>query len=1370
MKALINEVLSPFEESYRPLVIEYGKRLSEYSRVYDVLVFMARKSICFAEALRYADLVSFQSIVTSNRILDFNLDWIKGKRVAIIDDALITGTSIYKAKNKLNKYCSVVDVFVLCVNEDYWSKELINPEMPYAVLSDQQTAEICSDIVDSISLVPVPYATDYPLYSGFLIYSSDYEALFSNGDWIVSDVSSSLQQRNNVHTKTFEPTSEIYRKLYESLGIDLSSNCLVKVRFYERKKKGYHWCSILPIIAFEPLKKDDIDRLFFGIMSFGDIENDKYEKWFFSTSAEDFNCDDSYKAKLRIINYIVSSRLADIWFESIQKCMIKKVKYSLDVHGINYLFPFIMVDDVIRIINKKGVMFSVGVNNNVRFSNNDGHIPYAGDIDFGSKYEGTDGWSVEMCLMQPFISLYKYYELKARVIAKEQGIKIFEDPVIRKKYEKYVRRLEYGFSLKEIGGWLKHLDGSRLPVKKAISLFLDKMIDRGVVVPMTCVKDDYVFRGYRHGEDVNFGLEEKKIVGFMLTSFCQGLGKKYLSGVDIEKATVLLIRRGLDEGFLIKPEKFIMGAPNTIGIRFSLHGAVVEQNSKSLFDHQSGCSIRDIMTQAGYLTPIKVNSVLTKEDNESDVEQYQVTFDQNNREGIKERGLLQAKKNGLILGSLRANARKLNKKARLTKREITLLATISSTRDLLAALGAEISVASRGFNNSIERYLREYEADSDINKMVRFMRDAKNNHVFVSIHSGSWKYHEYINNTVWSLIDRIKRGFEEENKDLNAIEWDEMWSGKQRLLNMEDKILSDLIISAERWIFEMRLYYLLYEISFLFCHLNMRDDKNTQRLAKIQNELRLVQNDIIRFDKSLASLIDQLLGKIKIFQIDYKKLKYFAIKNMKTKSAEAIDLIKTIDFVAGNYGVINEFYKYAHCMLLKINAPHTRQGEMFSKIKDYISSQILIYSKKYNLIENSVRIVPSEFFGNNQSLILLVAYGNKEFDFLSGVMVNIIKKYFNSLDFRFIFLHDMPPNMRIYAPKTSTDFYGKMAYEALVELEKEYTDVDNKVYLACTGQKYTKKAYVSEDIETYFEKMEDNLEVFVQDISKSLFIEKYKFKSEEIMKNKKVDVGIITVVADEARAVNSVLVNYPGFVDEVPGMQTGYDYSIGYLPSRDSDMHSIACVQSLKQGNTAIMPLYQAMVEEYDPYLMVLIGISGRIDQEYSICDVCVPNYVLNYDFRAETPEGVKRTFDPLPPLEQWIVKIITRMQRKFSEELVFDACEDSYKEKFCVSLGPIGSGGAVVKDEDSEIKDWLKSTSRKTSSLETEAVGFAQQYQSNQLKKGLSTKGFMIIRGISDKADQDKDKKYRVQPAKNAMLFLEKFLSFTNKSFEGDI
>ena len=52
--------------------------------------------------------------------------------------------------------------------------------------------------------------------------------------------------------------------------------------------------------------------------------------------------------------------------------------------------------------------------------------------------------------------------------------------------------------------------------------------------------------------------------------------------------------------------------------------------------------------------------------------------------------------------------------------------------------------------------------------------------------------------------------------------------------------------------------------------------------------------------------------------------------------------------------------------------------------------------------------------------------------------------------------------------------------------------------------------------------MEDNLEVFVQDISKSLFIEKYKFKSEEIMKNKKVDVGIITVVADEARAVNSV--------------------------------------------------------------------------------------------------------------------------------------------------------------------------------------------------------------------------------------------------------
>lgn len=1369
MKDLVKEVLSPFKECYHSLIIEYGKRLSEYSREYDVLIFMARKSVCFAEMLRYLRLSNFESIVTSNRILDFDLNWLKGKRVAIIDDALITGTSLYQVKKKLSDICLSVDVYVLCINEEFWSKELIEPKKPYAVLSDIQTAEICSDIVDSISLVPIPYATDYPLYPGFVIDESDYEALFSSGDWMISDVSSSLQQRKNVFTKTFEPTKEIYRKLTESVGMDLSSNCLVKVRFYERvyerKRKNIHWCCVLPIVAFEPLEKEVIDKIFDELMSFGGISENKYRKWFSDSKLDVEACDESYSAKLRLINYVIASRLAAIWFESVQKPMLNKDKGKLDVHGVNYLFPYNIVDDVLSIMSKKGLIFSEKLKSSIRFDDNEKHIPYTEDIEIGTRYCGADGWSIEMCLTQPFISLYDNYELKAREIAKEYGKKIFEDEDIKSKYKKYVKRLDYGFSLKEISVWLRHLNRENYPVKKAISIFLDKMIDRGVVVPMICVKDNFVFRAYRHGEDVNFGLEEKRIVGIMLASFSKGLGKKELSGVDIEKATVMLIRRGLDEGFLVKPEKNVMGAPNTIGIRFSLHGAVVEQNSKTLYDHNSKCSIRDILVQAGYLSideNVKTKGI--------DSKYYRIAIEGKKQDGVREIGIVQAKKLGYILGTLRAEGKKIKKKSRLTRRELILLATISSTRDLLAALGAEINIASQVFLNSMERYLRKYEDASEIDSMLSYLRDAKRNYLFVAIHSGSWKYHEYKQGQVWKIINRIRLGFEEEGKDLNALEWESLWAGKQNQLHLEDERLGDLILEASRWIFEMRIYYLLYEIAFIFFYKHPASFNGSASQFKIVNELRILQQDIKNYDIAVASLIDKLIDRVELCIIDSEKLKSYSIKKIKEKCAEAIDLTKTIDLVAGNYGIINEYYRYANSLLIKVSKQSSRLEDIINNIRDYIVSQIHIYSKKYNLIDNSIRVVPVEYFGERNDMILVVSYANKEFEFLIDLVVGIMKKFIAKSDFGFIMMYGMPPNMRFYAPKATTEFYGKMAYDALRGLEKKYDKLDNNLHLACTGMYYTKKSEVSSCIGEVFSKVNADSILFVEDICAKLFIETYQLDYLNIMKNGSVDVGIITVVADEARAVNAVLKKYSGFMQEVAGERTGYDYTIGNIPSKDGQVHTVACVQALKQGNTAIMPIYQAMVDEFNPILIVLIGIGGRVDNELDICDVCVPNYVLNYDFRAETKEGPKRTFDPLPPLEQWIIKIISRMQREWGEILEFDACDDSYRNKFRVSLGPIGSGGAVVKDENSETKEWLKTVSRKVSSLDTEATGFAQQYQSDKLKPHINTKGFMIVRGISDKADADKNKDYRIQPATNAMLFLEKFLSLSNKSFIGDV
>jgi hypothetical protein len=75
-----------------------------------------------------------------------------------------------------------------------------------------------------------------------------------------------------------------------------------------------------------------------------------------------------------------------------------------------------------------------------------------------------------------------------------------------------------------------------------------------------------------------------------------------------------------------------------------------------------------------------------------------------------------------------------------------------------------------------------------------------------------------------------------------------------------------------------------------------------------------------------------------------------------------------------------------------------------------------------------------------------------------------------------------------------------------------------------------------------------------------------------------------------------------------------------------------------------------------------------------------------------------------------------------------------------------------------------LQSVSRKTRAVETEAVGVARQFQSDKLKNSIDTKGYLVIRGISDNADIGKNKEYRYHPAMNAMIFLKELLTEAEK------
>ena len=100
----------------------------------------------------------------------------------------------------------------------------------------------------------------------------------------------------------------------------------------------------------------------------------------------------------------------------------------------------------------------------------------------------------------------------------------------------------------------------------------------------------------------------------------------------------------------------------------------------------------------------------------------------------------------------------------------------------------------------------------------------------------------------------------------------------------------------------------------------------------------------------------------------------------------------------------------------------------------------------------------------------------------------------------------------------------------------------------------------------------------------------------------------------------------------------------------------------------------------------------------------------------------------------------------------------------FKVTQAPIGSGEAIVKARRSEIKKYLKDIDYRTAVVEKEAMGFLQYYFEQGIERESGLEGVVILRGISDKADAEKDDLFQVKAAENCMIVLKKFL----ESIEG--
>jgi hypothetical protein len=572
----IKEVLlAQFEPDIARQLIAFGQSLAKIDA--DIVVFLARKSLRLYDILLKLGVPPVEKCVVSDRVLDMSLEPFRGKRVALIDDTLIVGTSLAKIKKMLEQVGATVATHVFCIDETWHCPDLIDPDQATVQLSDDRVMTFCTGEVRAMSLLPVPYLVDFPLTHPFRLKPNEIGALLSNTEWEALKLSTRVQESHGVSAFTLFPSEGLLSEFARCLGPKLYA-CLdlIKVRIWARRARDSWAVQAVPIITLGPLKEDALAQL-----------NEQLVTLILGSAGE-LSCLHgsvaSARACQRLTQFILSAALGHSFMSGVQERIGRNLRWQFDENETDRHYGPWLHDEMTALArdSHKHLLARVamisGVSKLRRVA-----IPKA-VRDWTAKSIGVDTTGKPIRTKQKrnqrvslladfaeiFGRIYDTREIPARKEARQLGAAYLNAESETPNRD----RLEKGVPWQLLVEWMARLTGiprTRVSVN-TFSLLLDLCNDVGIAVPITCTDDGIVYRGYRHGEDVKFADGELALSYDVAEAFLQTAGVNSIPRLVCEKLLVLLIKIGASQRFL----EVLYGATGTDGvgrIGFDLKGA-----------------------------------------------------------------------------------------------------------------------------------------------------------------------------------------------------------------------------------------------------------------------------------------------------------------------------------------------------------------------------------------------------------------------------------------------------------------------------------------------------------------------------------------------------------------------------------------------------------------------------------------------------------------------------------------------------------------------------------------------------------------------------------------------------------------------------
>ena len=910
MKENQKKFLSQFDQPLRKHIINFCNTIS--SKEYDVYILLARKAACFIDTLMELELVEMNGKIVSDRVLEFDTSWLTNKKVAIIDDTIISGTSIYKLIKKLEDInIQKIDVYAFCINEYWYVEEMLLRDdgtsylnQPYLKLDHTSSLRFCRNIVEALSITPRPYNIDFSIYENIKLSSSKIDKLFEASYWKITDTTSTKQKENNVFCYTINPTKSFIKRYNEKLGWEISEIACLKLRLYAEKNidpqnKITYLSKIVPFIIFNPISVNNANRIIESICEQEEISIDDLTPQLKTDSA-----------KLNFIQFYYADKLFQTWLECATETIVITSKFVKNKRSLYFLFPPKVLDIIDQMHTKEKTSKS---NLKNLFSDNE-YIPLDNTKEELNPIENLFN------LTNLFLKLYYEKELPARRIVKKINKEAFEDPT----YKEEVERLENGISVNELKSVISKSVNNFSDTNQILSLFLDKYIDNGIIVPITVSKDGYIYRGYRHGEEVVWGNYNNRLLGKYFNKYLTNIEAKELSQTYFQKLLVLFLKIGLKEDIL---EEYSTSTPRKLktkllSVKAHLFGMVSDYDELEPHETKVHLPIIDPNIKSYWTTSFLQDLdiiILNKNKNfEFNFEKFETSYTSDMEDGepsdIDPSDLDRVYDIADIFGFLRKNKQ-------LNEDDLVLLTSCVNLHDNTASLAAELQIYLNGIDRYRNKIFSGVTSEFTVQKL-KILRDINENYIWTAINSGYFKFLNYSEGNGLNCIQNVEKYLEEQGKNSEARIWRRYWridmdlsKGEVNELNLTNRKMGHLLLEAN--ITFAIIHILIYELLARQNKLESHFDSLYKNIDEYKQKIGDIDKKIseIKTNESLNTLSDEkknLRRKIKNTTKEIDNLKNYPKDNI-----DFLENIKNLIFKqdlpfhnSSNYSKIsNDFYK-----------------------------------------------------------------------------------------------------------------------------------------------------------------------------------------------------------------------------------------------------------------------------------------------------------------------------------------------------------------------------------------------------------------------------------------------------------------------------